>query len=301
MDGFKMKNAIDRVSEPRKSAFLGFNLGDRMARPLQSWFRWKFHLLLLGFLASLCLFWPIGYQAQAILINDNLVAAFPTLRPNIPVYQQGDIAYADVTLDGYVLFPVTAPISPDKPEVGQSNLRIRVGSIESSLYRVVSRNIDPDELYVVVASLDKQTVILAGTQNQSTQEILLTVTELDAQLAQQSIPVLAQNWTDIIHKALQQAWEARSPVARRHQMLQAVGLLASIFAISLGLSAIRRWLYRLFKRRKQHIHDLPSSGPPDPNTHPEDSAAELVRDFHHSLAQKQRQRLNIWLSVQDKS
>ncbi|MBF2077640.1 MAG: mechanosensitive ion channel family protein [Synechococcales cyanobacterium T60_A2020_003] len=190
---------------------------------------------------------------------------------------------------------MTAPISPDKPEVGQSNLRIWVGSIESSLYRVVSRNIDPDHLYVAVASLDKQTVILAGTQNQSTQEILLTVTELDAQLAQQSIPVLAQNWTNIIHKALQQAWEARSPAARRQQMLQAVGLLASIFAISLGLSAIRRWLYRLFKWRKQHIHDLPSSEPPDPNTYPEDSAAELVRDFQHSLAQKQRQRLNIWL------
>ncbi|MBF2079316.1 MAG: hypothetical protein IGR76_12555 [Synechococcales cyanobacterium T60_A2020_003] len=94
-----MKNAIDRVSEPRETAFLGFNLGDGMARPLYRWRRW-FQLLLLGFLASLWLIWPIGYQAQAILINDNLVATFPTLRPNIPVYQQGDIAYADVTLDG---------------------------------------------------------------------------------------------------------------------------------------------------------------------------------------------------------
>jgi len=66
-----------------------------MTRPLQPWRRLKFQPLLLGLLVSVCLFLPIGYQP--IWANDNPAATFPVIRPNIPVYQQGDIVYADVT------------------------------------------------------------------------------------------------------------------------------------------------------------------------------------------------------------
>jgi small conductance mechanosensitive channel len=265
-----------------------------MTRLLQPWHRPKIHFLILGLLVSLCILLPTS--CSAVWANDLPAAIFPSIRPNIQVYQQGDIASANVTLDGNPLFPVTASISPEKPEIGQSNLRTRVRSIESSLHRVMSRHIDPDQLYVAVASLEKQTVILAGTQNQSTQEILLTVTELDAQLAQQPIPVLAQKWADIIHKALRRAWEVRSPAARQRQVLQAIGVLTALVAISLGLSAVQRWIYRLFKRRKQQVHpNVPAGDLPDLLDNADADAAIVMREFEQTLDLKRQQRLNIWL------
>ncbi|MGA7937934.1 MAG: mechanosensitive ion channel family protein [Kovacikia sp.] len=267
-----------------------------MTRHLQTCARLKIPSLIWGSLVSLCLL--LLTSCSSPFANDAPAVILPSIRPNIQVHQQGEIEYADVTLDGRLLFPVTESVSSEKRETDQSALRLRVGSIESNLDRVLNKQIDPDKLYVGVASLGRQTVILAGTQSHSTQEILLTVTELDAQLAQQTIPALAQNWADIIHQALRRAWAVRSPAARQQQVLQFAGTLSAIVAISLGLSAVQRWSYRLFKRHKEQIHThLPVDDVPDRLANPDADAAEIVRDFEQTFALKQRQRINIWRRV----
>jgi len=267
-----------------------------MTRHLQTCGRLKIPSLIWGLLASLCLLLPTSCSAP--FADDAPALTRPSIRPTIDVYQQGGIEYGDVTLDGHVLFQVTGPVSSDKGETEQSTLRLRIGSIESNLDRVLNQQIDPDKLYVGVASLGRQTVIQAGTQSHSTQEILLTVTELDAQLAQQTIPFLAQNWADIIQRALQRAWAVRSPAARQQQVLQVAGTLGAIVATSLGLSTFPRWLYRLFKRRKQQNHPiLPADDVPDRLATPDADAAKIAWDFEQTSALKQRQRINSWRRV----
>ena len=267
-----------------------------MTQHLQTCGRLKIPSLIWGLLASLCLLSLTSCSSP--FADDAPALPRPSIRPNIQVYQQGGIEYGDVTLDGHVLFPVTGSVSSAKGESDQSTLRLRIGSIESNLHRVLNQQIDPDKLYVGIASLGRQTVIQAGTQSHSTQEILLTVTELDAQLAQQKIPTLAQNWADIIQRALQRAWAARSPAARQQQVLQFAGTLSAIVAISLGLSAVQRWLYRMFKGRKEQIHpNLPADDVPDRLANSDADAAEIVRDFEQTFALKQRLSLNFWRRV----
>ncbi|PZV18771.1 MAG: hypothetical protein DCF20_01535 [Pseudanabaena sp.] len=231
--------------------------------------------------------WGVSAQAQT-------PASFlRAIRPNILVSQLGDLEYADVTLDGYSLFPVTVLVSSEKAASDRSNVRLRVATIESKLDWIVNRYINPDHINVSVATLGHQTVILAGLRNNQTQEILLTVTEFDAQLAQKSIPILAQEWVDIIQLALRRAWELRLPNARQQQFLQFAVTLSVLFAISLSLFAVQRWIYRLFKRRKQLIDPNLSAGESsDLLANHDADTSEVIRDFQQTFALKQRQRLN---------
>lgn len=193
----------------------------------------------------------VSWAASFVDHTDPLV--LQSLRPHITVYQQGNIEYAYVTLDGNQLFPVADDVPSPKTGTDQTALQRRVMSIEATMNRTVNQLVAPDSLFTGVASLDKQTIILAGNQNQSTRATILTVTELDAQLAQKTIADLANEWNGIIRQAMQQAWESRRPEARRQQIRLASVILFAIVALNLGLVAIHRWIYRLFRNRRQHL------------------------------------------------
>ncbi len=265
-----------------------------MTSPLSGRYRRQKPSLILIGLVSLYLLFLASWSP--LLANDSPVFALSFLRPTIQIHQQGEIEYANVTLDGHTLFPVTASVGSANQQTYASTLRLRVASIESNLNRVVNQNIDPADLYVTVASLGKQTVILAGTQDQSTQETLLTVTHLDAQLAQETVPDLAVRWNDIILQALRQAWKVRTPQARQSQILQAAGIFMVLMTSSLGLSAIRRRIYQLFKRRKQEMNQhFLATNSSLPLTQSAGDAAEAVYNWQRKFDQNHQQRFNIWL------
>lgn len=231
-----------------------------------------------------------GWAASIMDHTDPLI--FQSLRPHITVYQQGNIQYAYVTLDGSPLFAVAGDVPSAKTGADQVALQRRVMSIEANMNRTVNRLVSADSLFIGVASLDKQTIILAGNQNQSTRATILTVTELDAQLAQKTIPVLANEWSDIIHDAMQAAWQDRQPEARQRQFGQVMAIAIAIVALSLGLSTVQRWIYRLFKNRKQHLLSLVSTDDElsaSPNF--EDSVV-ASQDFKKTAALQTRQNFN---------
>lgn len=220
-------------------------------------------------------------------------AVMPPLEPQVKVYQQGDVEYAYVTLDGKPIFPVTANSTPSaKPTTSPSPVQRRIQSIEPTLYRIVESEFDPKNLYVTVASLDRQTVIVAGDQSRNTQEIILTVTELDAQFADKPISALAKSWADQIHQALLKGWIDRRPEARKRQLIQIGTIAIAIVVASTILYGIQRWIYWLFQRRKQlllqTLDEIPLAAL-------EADIPDLAQDFRQAQALKQRQTLNILL------
>lgn len=235
-----------------------------------------------------------NFPANSSSSNKILAATVvPLIEPQIKVYQQGDVEYAYVTLDGTPIFPVTANITPAaKPNTGSSPVQHRVQSIEPTLYRIVESQFDPQNLYVTVASLDRQTIILAGDQTRNTQEIILTVTELDAQFAEKPISALAKDWADQIHQALLRGKADRRPEARQRQVIQIGTIAMSIFAASAILYGVQQWIYWLFRRRKQFLQQsFEALLPLDSDA----ASQDLARDFKQAQALKQRQTLNILL------
>ncbi len=234
-----------------------------------------------------------GWAASILDHTDPLI--LQSLHPRIPVYQQGDIQYAYVTLDGNPLFAVAGDVPSTKPGADQTALQRRVLSIEATMNRTVNRLRSPDSLFIGVASLDKQTIILAGNQNQATRATILTVTELDAQLAQKTIPILANEWSDIIQNAMQEAWQDRQPEARRRQFGQATGIAIAIVVVSLALSALQRWFYHLFKNRKERLLTLVQLEDPASSLHEFEDSVAASEDFKKTAAMLARQNLNSFL------
>lgn len=240
--------------------------------------------------------WSLPQSTYPLNISSNPITAVsvvPLIEPQPKVYQQGDIEYAYVTLDDQPIFPVTANFTPAaKPGTAPSAVQRRIQAIEPTLYRIVERESDPQKLHVTVASLDRQTVILAEDQARNTQEIILTVTELDAQFAEKPISVLAKEWADQLHQAVRQGWADRRPEARRHQLIQIGAIAIGMIAASIILYGIQKWIYHLFQQRKQILlqtleEPLLSLSDPDAN--------DLAQDFKQAQTLKQRQTLNILL------
>lgn len=221
------------------------------------------------------------------------LSVVPLITPGVKVQTQGDIEYAYLNLDGKNLFLVTAKVTPEKPGTDLSPVQRRIQTIESPLQRIVERNFDPQDVYVTVASLDRQTVILAGNQDRDSQEIIMTVTELDAQVAGKPIPALAKEWADTLHQALQQGWEARRPEARRRQIIQAIWTTIAILVAALVLYGMQRAVYSHFKKRRQlllkALDELPSFDLDDVD------AVELTKDYKQMLYLKRRQAINVLL------
>lgn len=246
---------------------------------------------------SLLLFW---LTASLIVLCSQVGWAFAPVHqpmpalidPNVTVYQQGNIEYAYVTLDGEPLFPLTANTTPGKPTTGSSPVQLRLQSIQPTLRRILERDANPENLYVTVATLDRQTVILAGDRRRNIQEIILTVTDLDAQLAGKPLSTLAKDWANITHQALLRGQASRRPEARQRQIIQVVAIGVTIGIVSLVLYGIHRWIYTLFDRRRERLLE---SAEKQLTSRLEANAIDLNQEFQQVQALRQRQMLNMLL------
>lgn len=162
------------------------------------------------------------------------------------IQQLGNIHYATIFLDGRPVIQVAAPI-PD-PDMASDILpiEIRVERIQNVLYQVVQTGLSPEQIEIVPGILNSQTVLLANetleNKTEGQQQFLLTVTDLDAQLARLNIPQLASLWQEQITNALALAWQERQPSHIRAQAIRVGQITLVALMVSLSLNLIQKHL-----------------------------------------------------------
>jgi small-conductance mechanosensitive channel len=187
---------------------------------------------------------------------------FPLGQPSTRIFSIGDIEFASVHLDGFSLFQVASQdFSPSESELGGSLSPIerRVRRIETTLYNLVNSDFDPQTLEVRPSILNNLTVIVASDQQNLAQQIILTVTEIDAQIAPSSIDELAQQWSRIIQKALIQAWQNRQPEARKSQILMTMKISLVMVMISFLLMRLQTFLKKRFRIFQKNLKEQSSA------------------------------------------
>ncbi|WP_157867339.1 mechanosensitive ion channel family protein [Gloeothece citriformis] len=166
------------------------------------------------------------------------------------------VEFASVYLDGYPLFQIASQdvsFSDSEPEDSLTPLERRVERVERTLQKIITTDFDPKTLQVGVATLNNLTVIVASDQENLDQQVIVTVTELDAQIASSSVENLAQQWSQIIREALIKGWEARQPEARKHQLTTAGTILLAVIIISALDVWGQKWLKKRFSILKKRL------------------------------------------------
>ena len=107
----------------------------------------------------------------------------------------------------------------------------RVEHIEKTLDSLL-RTSDQNTFTIEVGTLNNQTIIIASDAKNLRKVIIVTITELDAQLSLMSIPELAEQGKFIIYEALIKAWQEREPLWLLRQGLIALVSLAILVSIS---------------------------------------------------------------------
>jgi len=225
-------------------------------------------------------------------------------QPSPRIFSVGDIEFASVHLDGFALFQIASPhFSPSEAELNDnlSPIQRRVQRIEANLYHLVNLGFDPKTLDVRPSILNNLTVIVASDNADLAQQVILTVTEIDAQIDPSSVEELAQRWSQIIHTALIEAQQTRQPEARKRQILTVTAIALGMVLHSVLLMRSQKFLKKRFrtfqKKLKEEIasvSDRPSQGEslngnlfPQPQT--------LLAAFRKQANLQQKLTLNIWL------
>ena len=162
----------------------------------------------------------------------------------------GNITYGAITLDGRILFQVASAVTIDRDKPDSVKLiKIRVQEIENTLRGIVSRNLAPNQLKVAPAILNKQKVILVSRTDKTQEWVLMTITQLDADLYGVPIDRLAEIRSQVVAEALATAWQERQPEFLWRQSAIALGIFAGMILGSWVLIYVRQYLFR--KRQQQ--------------------------------------------------
>lgn len=196
--------------------------------------------------------WGKALSAQQSSHPSN--SSFSLTQPTTRIFSAGDIQFTSIHLDGMSLFQVASQeVAPSELELGGSLSPIerRVRRIEGTLKNIVDIGFDPGTLEVRTAILNNLTVIVASDQQNLAQQVILTVTEIDAQIDSSSVSDLAQQWSLIIRKALIRAWQVRQPEARKRQMARLATIVFGMIFLSGLLGWGQKWLKNRFDILKE--------------------------------------------------
>lgn len=179
-----------------------------------------------------------------------LVGESPSVSAPISVFTTngGQIDVATVELDGQPLFRVASlPLTtPDQPETLTLTANQRKRQIEASIQEILATGINLRRVDVTVGDLNNLTAILVSDQPRLQQELVVTVTEQDARLAQTSVSMLADQWATTLRGALIRAWEERRPEARQRQRITSIWIGLGLLFSSFLLSRLQRHLKEQF-------------------------------------------------------
>lgn len=230
-----------------------FNRQRRKKRhPLRQWLPpfilWVSLVLIVGMSLTL---YPAGSVAQLPSFNPQ-----GTVQPLPPgVERRGTLESAPVRLDGQELFRIASPTVLNRSEPGtQIPVEVRAREIEANLEQVIAdrgeteeTTIDPKSLQVLIQTMNGFPVLFAKDANSTEAQVLLTVTNTDAQFHSTSTPTLATRWQGILERELRQAIELRLPAAFRRQVQ--IVITASI--VTLLSTLVLGSIWGFLGRRKQ--------------------------------------------------
>ncbi len=227
--------------------------------------RGKFFNLVLQGLAS-CLLISIFVFNSLPSLGQNFLVPFvsPT---GTRIFVAGDIEYASVHLDGFALFQIASQDFTASESRELSPVERRARRIERGLNNIINRGFDPTTLQVSTATLNNLTVIVAKDNQKLPQQVILTVTEVDALIDSSSVGDLADRWVKIIQTALLQAWQERQPAPRRQQVITATIIILGLTFLSWVSIWWQRHLrnrFNLLKKqaKRQSDQNLPINSPP---------------------------------------
>ena len=216
------------------------------------------------------------------------------------IFVAGDIEYASVHLDGFALFQIASQDFTASEARELSPVERRARRIERGLNNIINRGFDPTTLQVSTATLNNLTVIVAKDNQKLPQQVILTVTEVDALIDSSSVDDLADRWVKIIQTALLQAWQERQPAARRQQvMTAAIIILGLIFLswVSIWWQKRLRNRFNLLKKqaKSQSDRNLAINSPPrkDRSQEPILAALEDSSNFRQQADIQRQLTLNI--------
>lgn len=215
--------------------------------------------------------------ASCLLISIFVLNSLPSLGQNflVPfvsptgtrIFVAGDIEYASVHLDGFALFQIASQDFTASESRELSPVERRARRIERGLNNIINRGFDPTTLQVSTATLNNLTVIVAKDNQKLPQQVILTVTEVDALIDSSSVGDLADRWVKIIQTALLQAWQERQPAPRRQQVMTATIIILGLTFlswVSIWWQKHLRNRFNLLKKqaKRQSDQNLPINSPP---------------------------------------
>ncbi|NCS13513.1 MAG: mechanosensitive ion channel family protein [Microcystis aeruginosa G13-09] len=251
--------------------------------------------------------------AGCLLVSIFVLNTLPSLAQNflVPfasptgtrIFVAGDIEYASVYLDGFALFQIASQdFTASRVEAAQeiSPVQRRARRIERGLNNIINGGFDPTTLQVSPATLNNLTVIVARDNQNLPQQVILTVTEVDALIDSSSVADLADRWVKIIQTALLQAWQERQPAARRQQVMTATIIIFGMVCLSCLLIWWQKRLrnrFNLLKKqaKSQSDRNLPRNSPPrkDRSQEPILASVEDSSNFRQQADIQRQLTLNI--------
>ncbi len=202
-----------------------------------------------------------------------------------------ELARGEVRLDGRRLFTIAAPAI--RNQQNGTPIAARVQNVETSLNRMVDRNLGPNQLRVTTAidSASKLPIISVNDQ------YLMTVTTLDAQLQGQEPGSYAEELAQIIRNALTEAKRERQSDFLVHQCVQAAGVG---FVILLASWVLSRWQRRLTHQQRQTPAEIPADPVVSPNIAETANVAtsqivqqQMIKRQQRNLREAQRRLLQL--------
>ncbi|MGB3694714.1 MAG: mechanosensitive ion channel family protein [Spirulinaceae cyanobacterium] len=206
----------------------------------------------------------------------------------------GEIVYAPITLDGRNLFQIAANIgNSNNPNLSNliSPLEMRVEMYEAALSQILATDFNSRSLSVTPRNRQDKTIIFVSDGQQLTQQALMTVTELDAQIHGLSVQEIAQHFSGILRPALIQAQRERQREYLQHQGLVTAGILFGLIIITL-LSIF--WHQRLINNWDK-IYEAQPQPIKQSNLNSEEEEIEYVKNKLMSQRRLNINQLKRWL------
>ncbi|NET39694.1 MAG: mechanosensitive ion channel family protein [Cyanothece sp. SIO1E1] len=236
--------------------------------------------LIIFLLSSLLVFaaiiiWPNPGMGQIFSVPPEEIMA-PSAA--LDIKRQGNIEYTDVRLDGDRLFSVAAQGSSAAGGVANDSdipsIERRVQQVENNLAQVLASELDPAMLRVTAGELNNHPVIFVSDRQGLESLQIVTVTELDVQIAKSRTEAeLAAKWVQIIQAGLTTALKERQPEYLRSRAIIAGKILLGAILSSLLVKLCQQFLRHRWCRLQQNCAD---SKPPLPGMKKFNSLQELA-------------------------
>ena len=244
----------------------------------------------------------IGFGFAIALLSTTISSAQSQTTPSLPqltlpqvaspqTVTNLELARGEVRLDGRRLFTIAAPAI--RNQQNGTPIAARVQNVETSLNRMVDRNLGPNQLRVTTAIDSASRLPIISVNDQ----YLMTVTTLDAQLQGQEPGSYAEELAQIIRNALTEAKRERQSDFLVHQCVQAAGVG---FVILLASWVLSRWQRRLTHQQRQTPAEIPADPVVSPNTAETANVAtsqivqqQMIKRQQRNLREAQRRLLQL--------